>query len=93
MLLAKKALTKVQQDMKAEGKPIAGFGLGWGASLDGSFLTNQPGDAAAIELSKNIPLLVVSTKNEFAPFNPSTRDITMDKAKESINKKYGGECR
>jgi len=88
----RKALTKVQQDLKAEGKPVAGFGLGWGATLDGVFLPNQPGDAAAIELSKNIPLLVGSTKNEFAPFNPSTRDITMEKATESINKKYGANA-
>ncbi|MEP7141408.1 MAG: carboxylesterase/lipase family protein [Ferruginibacter sp.] len=85
----KKAIAKVQQQIKAEGKPVEGFGLGWGPVLDGSFLPNQPGNPAAIELSKNIPLLVGSTKNEFAPFIPGSRDMNMDQAKEFIKKKYG----
>jgi len=85
----KKALKKVSDAMKAEGKPIPGFGLGWGPSADGVFLPYQPDESAAIELSKNIPLLVGSTKNEFTPFIPGTRDITMDTAKSKLEKKYG----
>ena len=85
----KKALAKVQQELKAEGKPVAGFGLSWGPTLDGSFLPYQPNETAAFELSKNIPLLVGSTKNEFAPFIPGTRDMTMEQANEYIKKKYG----
>ena len=85
----KKALAKVQQELKAEGKPVAGFGLSWGPTLHGSFLPYQPNETAAFELSKNIPLLVGSTKNEFAPFIPGTRDMTMEQANEYIKKKYG----
>lgn len=85
----KKALKKVSDAMKAEGKPIAGFGLGWGPSLDGTFLPYQPNETAALALSKNIPLLVGSTKNEFTPFTPGTRDITLDTAKSKLEKKYG----
>ena len=88
----KKALAKVQEALKAEGKPVAGFGLGWGPILDGSFLPNQPTEAAATALSGNIPLLVGSTKNEFTPFIPGTRDITMEQAKENLQKKYGDKA-
>jgi para-nitrobenzyl esterase len=85
---SRKALMKVQEALKNEGKPVAGFGLGWQPVLDGDFLPYQPTDAAAVELSKNIPLLVGSTKNEFTPFIPGTRDINMDTAKSILKKKY-----
>ena len=86
---SRKALMKVQEALKKEGKPVPGFGLGWQPVLDGSFLPYQPTDAAAIELSKNIPLLVGSTKNEFTPFVPGTRDISMDSATSILKKKFG----
>ena len=84
----KKALRKVQEALVKEGKPVGGFGLGWGPILDGDFLPYQPTDAAAQEISKNIPLLVGSTKNEFTPFMPGTRGISMDSAKSILKKKY-----
>ena len=84
----KKALRKVQEALVKEGKPVGGFGLGWGPILDGDFLPYQPADAAAQEISKNIPLLVGSTKNEFTPFMPGTRGISMDSAKSILKKKY-----
>jgi para-nitrobenzyl esterase len=83
----KKALQKVSQSLKAEGKPA--FGLGWGPVLDGSFLPYQPADAAALALSKDVPLLVGSTKNEFTAFMPSPPNQTMETVKESLQKKYG----
>ena len=85
----KKALSKVAAAMKAEGKTVPQFGLSWGPVLDGSFLPYQPTDAAAIEIAKNVPMLVGSTKNEFTPFIPGSRDITMENAKISLQKKYG----
>lgn len=86
----KKAMKKVQDELKAQGKPVAGFGLNWGPILDGSFLPYQPNEPAAIELSKNVPLLVGSTKTEFGPFNPATRNLqTMDAAKENLQKRFG----
>jgi len=83
---SRRAMRKVAEAMRAEGKQPTG--LGWGPILDGSLLPYQPGEPAAIELSKNIPLLVGSTKNEFAPFNPATRNVTMDGALETIKKRY-----
>ena len=85
----KKALSKVGAALKAEGKTLPQFGLSWGPNLDGSFLPYQPTDAAAVELAKNVPMLVGSTKNEFTPFIPGSRDITMENAKANLQKKYG----
>jgi para-nitrobenzyl esterase len=86
----KKALKKVQDDMKAQGKPVAGFGLNWGPILDGNLLPYQPGEPVAVELSKSIPLLVGSTKTEFGPFNPAIRSLaTMEAAKDNLQKRFG----
>jgi len=82
----KKALIKVQQTLKAENVPA--FGLGWNPVLDGSFLPYQPTDAAGIELAKNVPLLVGTTKNEFTPFIPGSRGASMEQAKSILQKKY-----
>ncbi|GAB3170828.1 carboxylesterase/lipase family protein [Telluribacter humicola] len=83
---SKVAMRKVGEQLKAEGKPA--MGLGWGPTLDGHFLPYQPSEAAAQALSKNIPLLVGSTKTEFAPFRPGSRIKTMDEAKTSLQKMY-----
>jgi para-nitrobenzyl esterase len=83
----RKALMKVQQTLKPGEIPT--FGLGWGPVLDNKFLPYQPTETVAIELSKNIPLLIGSTKNEFAPFIPGSRNITMDSAIAKLQKKYG----
>ncbi len=62
------ALKTIEEKMKAEGKPIIGFGLGWGPSRDGTDLPYGLFSKEAFELSKGIPLLIGTTKNEFAPF-------------------------
>lgn len=85
----KKAIRKVQEALKAEGK--TGINLGWGPNLDGAFLPYQPNDPAAIALFKDIPLLVGSTKTEFAPFNPANRGLTMEATKANLEKKYAGQ--
>ncbi|MEZ0539985.1 carboxylesterase/lipase family protein [Fibrella arboris] len=86
---SKRALRKVGESLKAENRPA--FGLGWGPNLDGTFLPYQPSDAAAIELSKNIPLLVGSTKTEFGPFSPANRPADMDMAKASLKQRMGNK--
>lgn len=83
----KKVMRKVGEKLRAEGKPMTG--LGWGAILDGIFLPNQPKDAAALALSKEIPLLVGSTKTEFGPFNPANRPADMEAARAALEKRYG----
>ena len=63
-----KALKTVEDKMKAEGKTMVGFGLGWGPSRDGTDLPFGLFSKEAFELSKDIPLLIGTTKNEFTPF-------------------------
>lgn len=62
------ALKRIAAKMAAEGKPVVGFGLSWGPSRDGEDLPYQLYSDEVFELSKNIPLLLGTTKNEFAPF-------------------------
>ncbi|WP_375323706.1 carboxylesterase/lipase family protein [Flagellimonas sp. GZD32] len=64
-----KALKVVGEKMKAEGKPVVGLGsLNWGPSHDGNVFPYQLLSDEAFELSKDIPLLIGTTKNEFTPF-------------------------
>lgn len=84
----KKALKKVSDALKAEGKTIGGFGLNWGPIHDGSFLPYQINEPEAIALSTNIPLLVGTTKNEFTPFMPSQPNLTMEQVKSNLQKQY-----
>lgn len=87
----KRAQQKVQAKMKAEGKAFVGGGLGWGPSHDGNYLPYQQVDPAGIEISKNVPLLIGSTKNEFMAslINPAIRNFSTDEAKAFLQKKYG----
>ena len=63
-----KALAIVAEQMKAAGKPVVGFGLGWGPSRDGEDLPYQLMSEEALALSKDVPLMIGTTKNEFTPF-------------------------
>lgn len=63
-----KALKVVEEKRNAAGKPVIGFGLNWGPSRDGTDIPYQVASADAYEMSKNIPLLIGTVKNEFAPF-------------------------
>ncbi|MEZ4961229.1 MAG: carboxylesterase family protein [Saprospiraceae bacterium] len=62
-----KALKTVEVQMKDKGEAIPGFGLNWGPSRDGELLPYQLLSKEAMELSKNIPLLIGTVKNEFMP--------------------------
>lgn len=85
----KKALKSVADKMKAEGKPVIGFGLSWGPSRDGEVLPYQLFSNEAFELSKNIPLMIGTTKNEFTPFmGMATFNNTQEQVLEIIKKKY-----
>nr|WKN39265.1 carboxylesterase/lipase family protein [Tunicatimonas sp. TK19036] len=82
------ALKKVGDELKAEGKPVGGFGLSWGPILDGEFLPYQPSEESAMALLADIPLLVGSTKTEFAPFQPQNQNISMEEAKKRMKEQY-----
>jgi len=85
----KKALRVIADQMKAEGKPIPGFGLSWGPSQDGVNLPYQLFSKEAFELSKNVPLLIGTVKNEFMPsLGAGLSNASMEKVNEFINNRY-----
>lgn len=88
----KKALKTIADRMKAEGKPVIGFGLSWGPSRDGSILPYQLFSNEAFELSKNIPLLVGTVKNEFGSMFTGGGNATMEQVMENIKKQYGAKA-
>lgn len=86
----KKALKTIADKMKAEGKPVIGFGLSWGPSNDGEILPYQLFSNEAFELSKNVPLMIGTTVNEFMPFRGGLpKGTTQEQAVEAIKKTYG----
>jgi para-nitrobenzyl esterase len=81
----KKALKTIEAKMKAEGKPVMGFGLSWGPGIDGEDLPYQLFSKEAFKLSDNIPLLIGTTKNEFTPFmNGALSNASLDKINSVI---------
>lgn len=60
-----KAMKTVSDQLKAQGKAVGGFGLSWGPSKDGYLLPYQMYDPQALALSKQVPLLIGTVKNEF----------------------------
>jgi para-nitrobenzyl esterase len=89
----KKALQVVAAQLKAAGKPAGGFGLSWGPSLDGDVLPYQMSDKEALALSKDIPLLIGTVKNEFAPFaNMAMANASATEVEAFIQKTYGAKA-
>jgi para-nitrobenzyl esterase len=82
-----KALMKVKKQLKPEEYSV--FGLEWEPVRDGHFLPCQPDEIVARALSKDVPLLVGSCKNEFTPFMPGTRDISLEDARHRLYEIYG----
>jgi len=62
------ALQKVAEQMNAKGIVPVGLSLNWGPSMDGNVLPYDLMSDEAFELSKDIPLMLGTTKNEFTPF-------------------------
>lgn len=89
----KKALKAVSDKMKAEGKPLPGFGLGWGPSVDGEDLPYQLFSKEAFELSKNVPLLIGTVKNEFMPsLGAGLTNAPLEKVMDYIKKQQGDKA-
>jgi para-nitrobenzyl esterase len=89
----KKALKIVADKMKAEGKPAPGFGLSWGPSRDGEVLPYQLFSKEAFDLSKNIPLMIGTVKNEFATFqNAAMGKGTAEQVDKAIKQRYNDKA-
>ncbi|CAN5475940.1 carboxylesterase/lipase family protein [soil metagenome] len=89
----KKALKVIADQMKAAGKPIPGFGLSWGPSMDGEDLPYQLFSKEAFELSKDVPLLIGTVKNEFMPsLFAGLGNASADKINEVIKQQRGDKA-
>ncbi|MDX2303067.1 MAG: carboxylesterase family protein [Microscillaceae bacterium] len=89
----KKALKTIDAKLKAEGKPVVGFGLSWGPSVDGEVIPHQLFSKEVFELSKDVPLLIGTVKNEFMPsLGGGLTHAPMDKIQEFIQKQYGSNA-
>ena len=90
----KKAMNKVNEELKKEGKATGMFGLSWGPSQDGNLLPFQPTDAQAKSLSAGIPLMIGSTKNEFMTslFMPALRNASLEQVQDHIKKVFGDKA-
>jgi len=86
----RKALGTVQAQMEEEGKPVIGFGLSWGPSMDGEVLPNQLFSREAFMMSKDIPLLIGTTKNEFfTSLQTGLSEGTEEEVMGFIQNRYG----
>ena len=85
----KKALKTVADKLRAEGKTNLSFGFSWGPGRDGDVLPYQLFSKEALELSKTIPLLIGTTKNEASVVQGmATASNTKEQIIEVIKKKY-----
>jgi para-nitrobenzyl esterase len=91
----RKALKAVENKMKAEGKPVPGFGfgLGWGPSMDGEDLPYELFSKEAFELSKDVPLLIGTVKNEFmSSLFTGMSNATQEQVMATIKKQQGDKA-
>jgi para-nitrobenzyl esterase len=65
--------------------------LGWAPSIDGEVIPFQVGTPEAEAISKDIPLMIGTNKNEFAPFMGNTLKPNASEAevKDALQKRYG----
>jgi para-nitrobenzyl esterase len=85
-----KALKTVERKLKEQGATLPAFGLGWGPSRDGELLPYQLFSEEAFELSKDIPLMIGTVKNEFMPsLSAGLSDASMEEVKTFIDNRYG----
>lgn len=89
----KKAIAAVAAQMKAAGKTLPGFGLSWGPSVDGEDLPYQLLSNEALELSKDVPLLIGTVKNEFmTSLFTGMSNASQDSINNFIKTRYGAKA-
>ena len=88
-----KAIKVVADKMKADGKKLPAFGLSWGPSRDGEVLPYELFSREAFELSKHVPLLIGTVKNEFMPsLFMGMSNAPAAAIQEFIKKQYGDKA-
>ena len=84
-----KAVETTRIEAEQEGFDCFIFGLS--PVVDGDVLPTQPFDKQAPEVSRDIPMMIGSTLNEFckASYVPFFRNLSEEKVMEQINQKFG----
>ncbi|QRX63528.1 carboxylesterase/lipase family protein [Dysgonomonadaceae bacterium zrk40] len=65
--------------------------FGFAPSADGVVLLQQPFSPGFAEISKDIPVMIGSTLNEMMPVAYGEKELTLDQARERLEKVYGGK--
>lgn len=87
-----KAIRTVSEKLRSEGRPVAGFGLSWGPSLDGDLLPYDMLSQEALQLSKNIPLMIGTTITEFMPsIGLNMLNASNESVRTYLDKTYPGK--
>lgn len=88
---ANAAVAKVRAQVEAEGGTDGAFIFGWAPSVDGKVLPTQPFDGKAPEMSRNIPMIIGTTKCEFSAttYVPMLRNADMAMARGFLQRVYG----
>ena len=85
-----RALARVRKEAEAE-NAVHSFIFGWAPTVDGDVLPAQPCETASLELSRDIPMIIGTTAQEFcaSTYVPAFRNMDKEKAMEVLEKKYG----
>lgn len=91
----KRAIKKVSEQLAAENNPETRFRFGLRPTLDGDFLPYEVSDPRALAISKDVPVIFGTVKNEFNILiwsNPLMKNAPLDTVKNFIHKKYGDKA-
>ncbi|MCF0168131.1 MAG: carboxylesterase/lipase family protein [Bacteroidales bacterium] len=85
-----KAIARVKEEYIKEGGN-AGLLFGWAPTVDGAVIPDQPYDGKGPGQSVDIPMIIGTTLNEFAPsvYAPQLRNLTMEQVAEMAKGTYG----
>ncbi len=88
----KSAMDIVREQLTEEGNPPKGYSFGSGPTKDGEFLPYDFDNYRALAISKDVPLMIGSTKNEFIASlwgYPLMRKASLEQVKKYLDDKYG----
>src|SRR5690606_274701 len=79
-------------EINGERKPGSPEMFGFAPSVDSADLIQQPFSPGFPEISSDIPLMIGSTLNELMPTVYGEKDLTLEQAKERLEKVYADEA-
>lgn len=92
---ANKAVAKIRKDIEKESNGLGStFIFGWAPTVDGNILPDQPFANGAPEQSRDIPMLIGTTRCEFSPttYVPMLRNADKEMAEGFLRHKYGNSA-